>query len=87
MIPFVLNIFIIYGFLNTYKKGNIFDFMPTIIKWPVWMMKPLFFCPPCMASVYGIIMFPVIKAPLYYYPIWVLSLSGAIVVLNKFSRQ
>ena len=91
IITFLSNILIIYGFNNAYQEGHILGSIPTLINWPPKLMKPLFFCPPCMASIYGLFGFIYVVRcgymEWYLYPVWVIMLSGAIVLINKFSLR
>ena len=94
--PFLLTVLIIYGIHASTRDGMLLAGIPLILirlltkvikneNTVVNILKPLFDCTPCMASVYGtlmhLLMFP--GAPLIGVVIWVLSISGFNFILNK----
>jgi hypothetical protein len=50
------------------------------------LMKVLFDCTPCMSSFYGSISFFFTDLSWYYLPVWILSLCGAITLLNRLTK-
>lgn len=68
---------------------NIFGF---IKKWgdlhiPYWLTKPLYNCPPCMASIHSTYVYwffmPFELHSLYIYPIYILALSGLNYIISE----
>ena len=85
----VLNIFFIYGLQFAFSTGNVLDFIPrsyinTFSKSNLMMplVKPLFFCAPCMSSIWGL-GFWFTDHDYYFYPLWVCILCGVIVLVNR----
>jgi hypothetical protein len=46
--------------------------------------KPLFICPPCMASVWGTIVWFMAGGSLVLWPFYILSLSGLVTLINSY---
>jgi hypothetical protein len=49
---------------------------------PFWS-KPLFICPPCMASVWGTAFFIFTAYPMWMWPVYILMLSGLVTLINS----
>jgi hypothetical protein len=49
---------------------------------PKWAIKPLFDCPPCMASVHGTWIHFILGGTLFWWPFFVLALCGAMVIIT-----
>ena len=47
-----------------------------------WLEKPLYMCRPCMSSVWGWC-FWLTPYPWYFYPLWVICLAGASVIIKE----
>jgi len=89
---FIITVLVIYGVHASTRDGMIFSrlyiailmLLDKVTKYPQMVLKPLFDCTPCMASIYGIISFFIYgELELYYLPIWIFSLSGFNYLLNK----
>jgi len=74
-----LGILVIIGIWNAFGPGMIFgkagDFLDSIL--PKYATKPLFECPPCMASVHGSWVWLVTGGALAWLPVFIVALSGA----------
>lgn len=89
---FLITVLAIYGVHASTRDGMIlgnaymwlFFKLSRRVKDPSMILKPLFDCTPCMASVYGTISFFVGGFPsLVWLPAWVFSLCGFNYILNK----
>ena len=95
ILQFTITALVIYGVKASTSTGMILEFIPI---WTIklltkflndryvhYLLKPLFDCTPCMASIYGTISY------WCYYPgpsvdgwvVWVFALSGFNYILNK----
>ncbi len=78
----IVHSFAIIGVHNLFEDKHIFgkigDWMESNL--PLWISKPLFLCPPCMASIWGLPMAYLIyieqPMPYLWMAIYVLALSG-----------
>ena len=52
-----------------------------------FLFKPLFVCPPCMSSIWGTIGFFFNDYPIYYLPVYVFALCGAIYLIIQFMPE
>lgn len=92
---FLITVLVIYGvhasteprmiLSGVYDK--LFFFLSSKMRNPSIILKPLFDCTPCMASVYGTISFFMVDSfptPLLWnFVVWVFSLCGFNYILNK----
>jgi hypothetical protein len=76
----IVNCLSIIGIYTSTREGMLLDFIPKYIK---VLKKPLYDCPPCMASIHSTYVFvPFVLSygvSLWWYPVYVLALCG----LNK----
>jgi hypothetical protein len=78
----LINLFIVAGIWTLFRKEMIFgkvgDFLDA--KLPVWISKPTYACPPCMASVWGTTFFFLSRLyellPIWAWPLHCLCLCG-----------
>ena len=81
---FIITILVIYGVNKVTDVGMLLEWVRIKADvLPSKLLKPLFDCTPCMSSIYGTISFFYTSLHLVYLPVWVLSLCGAITLLNK----
>jgi len=52
-------------------------------KFPVWITKPLYDCPRCMATIHSTYIYFLFGQPLIYYPVYILMLSGMIEIVTR----
>lgn len=81
---FITTILVIYGVNTVTNVGMLLEWVrikADIL--PDKLLKPLFDCTPCMSSIYGTASFFCTSLHIVYLPVWVLSLCGAITLLNK----
>jgi len=93
---FILTVLSIYGIHASTRPGMILSWVRSIFdsvflkvtkseSITMILLKPLFDCTPCMASIYGtaihLLLWP--QAPMFVLIIWVFSLSGFNYILNK----
>ena len=79
----------LYDFCN--KEGIDKDSLMVLYKLRLWSIKvvgeywskPLFICPPCMASVWGTVVWFLAGGSLYLWPFYVLGLSGLVTLINS----
>ena len=95
ILHFLITVLFIYGVHATTRDGMIFSFaymkvFYTLTRWmdkPELILKPLFDCTPCMASIYGTISFFVYGSfqglILLSLVVWVFALCGFNYILNK----
>ncbi len=91
MQTFIITVLVIYGVHASTREGMLlnklwilcFNVLDRFTKKPEWYLKPLFDCTPCMASVYGSIMYLAVYGLETGIVIWVLSLTGFNYILNK----
>lgn len=90
---FIVTVFLIYGIHASTREDMIFSFL---WRWvfigmtrmqikPTHVLKPLFDCTPCMASVWGTIAFWVWELPYGFlgWLTWVFTLAGFNYLINK----
>lgn len=89
-IIFIANILIIQGLNFLFKRGQLLGFIPDLYdrylgtnQFFVKLGKPLFYCTPCMSSLWGVVGFFVTNFAWYYYPVWAICLCGANVIISK----
>jgi len=74
-----LGVLIITGIWTCFGQGMVMgelaDWMED--RFPQWVTKPLFACPPCMSSVHGTWIWFTLNGPVEVWPIYVLALCGA----------
>jgi len=80
----LLSALVILAVWNLLGKG---DLLESVGDWlekhaPYWG-KPLGLCPPCMASVYGTAVWFSTGGTLLWWPVFVLALSGFMVIIAK----
>ena len=92
---FLITVLVIYGVHAVTEPGMVlggmyqkfFYMLSRKMNDPSKILKPLFDCTPCMASIYGTIsffMFCDFPSPLFLsYGVWVFSLCGFNYILNK----
>jgi len=84
---FIYTILIIYGVNKTTDHSMIFEWVrikSSVL--PDKANKVLFDCTPCMSSFYGSISFFFTDLSWYYLPVWIMSLCGAITLLNRLTK-
>lgn len=66
------------GIWNAFKPGMIFGWLGKIWdrRLPEVLQKPLYSCPPCLASIYGSALWILAGGDLTWWPVFVLALSG-----------
>lgn len=75
---------VIIGVWNAFGKGQILDALgERMERWPAWLSKPMGLCPPCMSSTYGTAVWFILGGDAYAWPLFVLALSGAMVLIAK----
>lgn len=69
---------IVIGVWNAFGKGMIFGWLGDWFEAHVneHLLKPIFLCPCCMASVWGSLVWFLTGGDLYYWPFFVIALSG-----------
>lgn len=78
----------IIGLNKTTDEGMIFERLGRWVKATAgeFWSKPLISCPPCMASAHGswffLAVLPTTHWPLWYWPVFVLALSGLSYIVN-----
>lgn len=88
----VLNSFAIIGLWTACKPDMLLSFVGDKLHGlSSYMQKPLYLCPPCMASIWGSVWFAVLFAlglvnP-FFYPLYILAVSGLNVVLKWFIEK
>jgi hypothetical protein len=73
-----LGMFIIVGVWNAFAPGMIFGWLGDFLEKHIHehFLKPVFTCPCCMASVWGTTIWFLTGGDVYYWPFFVIALSG-----------
>ncbi len=75
---------VIVGIWTAFDKQMIFgklgDFLNALL--PKWAVKPLFDCPPCMASVHGTWLWFALGGDFAMWPVFVLALAGLLKIVS-----
>ena len=73
----IINSFICIGFNIATEPGMILNWIEKLLeKAPLWLQKPIYLCPMCMASVHSLWVFPTLDLPWHYWFGYTLALCG-----------
>ena len=73
----IINSFICIGFNIATEPGMVLNWVEKLLeKSPLWLQKPIYLCPMCMASVHSLWLFPSLNISWWLYPGYVLALCG-----------
>ena len=81
-IYFIGNSLFIIGFWTSCKRGMILGFIRDI-EISEWLKKPLYICPPCMASIWGSLGFIIACLAGYFNLVWLIPYVVALAGFNK----
>ena len=87
IILLIINTFVCRAIFNASSEGNALYFIPKYLgKLPNWVTKPMYDCPPCMASIHWwpyLVFYGLTVDQLKFIPVYILALSGMNVLFNS----